>query len=397
MRSPSLSGIRHRGWRLIEVMNSRVSEKRFSLLRDDSGAALPSAIMVAALLGLAVISIIGLVAGGSRDITDYSSVVRARNAAESGMQMALNVLRGNSVPITAYPPEIGNSIDFRKATHPQLSNQTGDGAQVARLSKWIDYNFNPNAGGFPDRFVFNGLGEDYVVGNGDAFSLELSDPDDTDAGLSYSMILSNAETPAQFCSGVTYCCKTTFNASMTQQVSRCTSLWSETEVKVDLHSAVPVTFGPEGGTSATVPLMTVSVRRIQAIASFDFLRFNIVFQTQSPRPATRIIRGRLRGVPNWQSIQVVFEPYVYELEGGQIKLCKSPACELFNSNFTLAVPTTTTTTNSHQFLVNLTPMHPSRMILKSTGFGPGGARSVLESVLRKSQTGRVEVLGVAEK
>ena len=397
MKSPSLSGIHQPGWRHIEVMNSRVPEKFTTSLRNDSGAALPSAIMVAALLGLAVISIIGLVAGGSRDIADYSSVVRARNAAESGMQMALNVLRGNSVPIAAYPAEIGNSIDFRKATHPQLSNRTGDDAQFARLSNWVDYNFTPTAGGFPDRFVFNGFGDDYVAANGDAFSLELSDPDDTDAGLSYSMSLSNAETPAQFCSGVSYCCKTTFNASMTQQVSRCTSLWSETEVKVDLHSATPVSFTSASDASATVPLMTVSVRRIQNVASFDFLRFNIVFQTQSPRPATRIIRGRLRGVPNWQSIQVVFEPYVYELEGGQIKLCKSPACELFNSNFTLAVPTSTATTNSHQFLVNLTPMHPSRMILKSTGFGPGGARSVLESVLRRSQTGKIEVLGIAEK
>lgn len=377
------------------IAGFRITHPRKS--RAESGAALPSTIMVAALLGLAVISLIGLVAGGARDSSDYSSVVKARNSAESGLQMALNVLRGNSVPLNSYSAEFGNSIDFRKATHPQLSNRSGDPAQAARLSNWIDYNFSPTTGGFPDRFVFNGLSETYGTANGDAFSLEMRDPDDVDTGLTYSMILSNAETPSQFCSGSTYCCRTTFNTTMTQQVSRCTSLWSETEVKVDLHSAVPVAFGPEAGTSATVPLITVSVRRIQSVASFDFLRFSIVFEVQSPRPATRVIRGRLRGVPSWQSIQVVFEPYVYELEGGQIRLCKSPDCGPFNTNFTMSVPTSTTATNSNQFLINLTPMHPNRMILKSTGFGPGGARSVLEAVLRRSQTGKVEVLGIAER
>ena len=103
----------------------------------------------AALVTMLLVSILLLGAGGALIMTTMMSAnnsigstaeMQAYYVAESGMQSALNVLRGNAQPLVTST----DRMSFRTAIIPDISNGPGnDGA--LRLAGWLPYNdrFDP--------------------------------------------------------------------------------------------------------------------------------------------------------------------------------------------------------------------------------------------------------------
>jgi hypothetical protein len=93
---------------------------------------------------------------------DAAAEEQAYYAAESGMQMTLNVLRGNGT---------GSAVSFKEAALRHLSNKADDWYPNARLSNWLNYTY-PTAQ--PERVT---LTSPYVANSGLAYSVTISAPD----------------------------------------------------------------------------------------------------------------------------------------------------------------------------------------------------------------------------
>ena len=139
--------------------------------KNQRGAALITVLMMSTLMlatGGALVLVTGL---SNRTAIDATAERQAYYSAEAGVQDTLNVLRGNVNPQGGMAA--GSTIDFRKAITAAGSNRPGDSSTDARLSGWLNYNY-PAAGG--DRVA---LTADYSPLNGLAYSVQVSDPDNT--------------------------------------------------------------------------------------------------------------------------------------------------------------------------------------------------------------------------
>src|ERR1043165_8517822 len=97
----------------------------------------------AALVMMLLVSVLLLGAGGALIMTTMMSAtnsmtstaeMQAYYVAESGMQSALNVLRGNTAPLVN--PD--DRMSFRTAIIPSISNAGNSG--VLRFAGWLPYN-----------------------------------------------------------------------------------------------------------------------------------------------------------------------------------------------------------------------------------------------------------------
>lgn len=102
----------------------------------EKGAALVISILLATLL-LAVAGTVLLTSGMSAITSiDATAELQAYYGAESGLEAALNVLRGHVQPNgIAGTTKIG----FRNAVSPATANRNNDSSTVARLSAWLNY------------------------------------------------------------------------------------------------------------------------------------------------------------------------------------------------------------------------------------------------------------------
>ncbi len=159
----------------IEKTRSREGEK---------GAAMVMALLVSFLLLAASAGLLLESALNTQNVTDATAEQQAYNAAESGIQSAVNVLRGNVVPnplldTSKAATDPANKITFVKALKLSSSNTFGDPATVSRLSRWFDYDDTCS-----DRVVLGGVACNRQ--NGYGFAVALSDPDNTGTRLSFS-------------------------------------------------------------------------------------------------------------------------------------------------------------------------------------------------------------------
>jgi hypothetical protein len=105
----------------------------------EKGAALIISILIATLL-LAVGGTVILTSGMSATTSiDATSELQAYYAAESGLEATLNVLRGHVAPI-GIPSS--TRMNFRNAVDLTKSNRSTDTSTTARLSAWLDYDFD---------------------------------------------------------------------------------------------------------------------------------------------------------------------------------------------------------------------------------------------------------------
>ncbi len=105
----------------------------------EKGAALITSILISTLL-LAVAGTVILTSGMSATTSvDATSELQAYYGAESGLEAALNVVRGHVAPSGI----AGNTkMGFRNAVDLSKSNRSSDQSTTARLSAWLDYGAN---------------------------------------------------------------------------------------------------------------------------------------------------------------------------------------------------------------------------------------------------------------
>jgi len=128
--------------------------------KNEQGAALVTAILISTLL-LAVAGAVIMTSGMSATTSiDATAELQAYYGAESGLEAALNVIRGHVAPsgIAA-----NTKIGFRNAVDLSKSNRSSDSSSVARLSAWLSYGAD---------------GRVTPAGANYAFSITVSDPDD---------------------------------------------------------------------------------------------------------------------------------------------------------------------------------------------------------------------------
>lgn len=332
--------------------------------KDERGAAMVMVLLVALLLLTASAGLLLETSMNTQNVSDATAEQQAYNAAESGLQSAINVLRGNVVPsplLDASKPatDPANYINFRKAITTSTSNETGDSSTVARLSRWLKYNYAPGGAALKDRITLGSTAANYNPHDGFAYSLTITDPDDTGQIISF-------KTEGQFYDPVA---KTWIPGSPGITVGTAPNTAILTYEGVT-SPVLNVTSG-----SATTNFGRFSVNSVSMLGGGvtlpQELRFRIIVTMTAPYNSTKVMRGwiRLTSSPG-STFQFDFDSPAYDIRGSLFKYTNDP----------LAV-------NIGAFAdINgtVTPAEPYRVVVRSVGYGPRGARKELEATVQKN-------------
>jgi hypothetical protein len=332
----------------------------------EKGAAMVMALMMSFLLLIASAGLLLESAFNTQNVTDATSEQQAYNAAESGIQSAINVLRGNVVPSplldTSKPAtDVANKINFTKALSLSSSNKSTDAATVPRLSRWLGYDATCN-----DRVLLGGTSCSTLTGY--AYSLTISDPDNTGSVVSFNttgrLFDSDTGNPTQ----------KTYGTGANTITVRYTP---KTVNGLNVASAPGAT---DYGTFTVTKAGTGA-----SIGAFN--RFEIKINMTRPYTETRIIRGYIEtnSAPG-NAPKIIFDAQTFSLMGSDMVL-----------NYSWGSPTNVSVLTAPQrvgyeaqlalgnnvLTGTISSPEPTRLLLRSTGYGPRGARKNLEAIIQK--------------
>jgi Tfp pilus assembly protein PilX len=329
---------------------NKISNKRDRV--NERGAALVTVLMVSVLLITVSGALLLSTATNSSNMTDSLAEEQAYYAAESGIQTALNALRGNVVPsplLDATKPasDAANQIDFKKALALATSNTANNTSGQPNLSRWISYNYTPSGNSFADRVTL-GTGT-YTTFNGLAFNLQVINPD-SNGTISYS-------TSAVIEGGVAN--SRTFGSGG----NTATITYNSTSVSnLNVASLAATSYGS----------FSISKTGSGATIATD-VRFTISVNMTTPYTGTKEIRGYIKaGIITAASVGTVkfdFDSALYDLYGSQLTLNTDPL-----------VPILGATTISG----TISAVEPRRIILRALGYGPRAARKQIDAIVQKN-------------
>ncbi len=320
----------------------------------EKGAAQVMVVMITLLLLAAIGGLLLEVSMNTANVSDATAEQQAYNAAESGIQSAINVLRGNTEPsvlldTTKPASDPVNQINFRKAVTTSSSNLSADTSTVGRLSRWMNYNYTPSGLSMADRITLN---SGYEPRNGYAFGVSVTDPDNTGNIISFKA------------TGRIY--------------DPIEKKWKDTPVTVD---GVTISYTAPVGTvtldvssgSANTNYGTFQVSGEGSIP--EDIRFEIVVNMTAPYSISRGLRGYIKtnktvNSTTLDTVQFDFDSQVSQLMGSTITLDGDPM--------------TPTAAGALTVTGNMTQAEPFRVVVSSVGYGPRGARKVLEATIQKN-------------
>ncbi len=331
--------------------------------QPEKGAALVTVLMVSVLLGIACVAMLSAVGANSKNSTDVLSETKAYYSAESGLQSTINVLRGNT---DTTPNNPNDDIDYTKASTLALSNYSGDPNTSSRLSAWITYNYPTT--GTPDRVVIGEPANTYNPKLGAAYSIVVSDPDNSAASLTFN-------TSGIFLSGGTISGngKTIYYPNNTAA--------NRIEITFTDAGSTTHTFtsNPSLGSFSIVTVGSGAV--LPASNSAAALKFRIDYRMTLPRVAVRSIWGSITQGAAGAHKLVTFQSQNYELFESMMELCSGttggPGCA------DVSLDLTTTPTNN-AFYAYITAVKPYRLKVIATGYGPNSARKQLEGIIQNN-------------
>lgn len=340
-------------------MDSNQEDKR----KGEKGAAMVMVLLISFLLLTASAGLLMETSMNTQNISDATAEQQAYNAAESGLQATINVLRGNVTPNplidTSKPAsDPANLISFRKAISTSTSN--ADAGDVPRLSRWLTYNYKTSGSAFNDRVVLGATGSSYNPHTGYAYSVSTSDPDKTGEIVSFN-------TEAQFLDSNDNNWKGSIIRNFgTKTVSITYEPVPSSRAAIDVSSGNPIAtdFGKFRLTAVGV-----------GAATFDQdLRFQIIINMTAPYNATKVMSGWIKlgkiDLNTVTSVSFDFDSPAYDFMGSSFRLNSDP----------LNVPIGSTVTIGG----SITQPEPFRILIKSVGYGPRGARKELEAVVQKN-------------
>jgi hypothetical protein len=373
----------------------------------ESGAALVMALLMSFLLLAAAGGLLLETSMNAANVTDATAEQEAYNAAESGIQSAVNVLRGNVIVTDANRIDTSkpatdkrNKIDFVKASTQQLSNLTTSGNDVnSRLSRWLGY----ESGTYNDRVKLLTPGSTYVARNGYAYSLNIFDPDHTGSFVTFWTrgVLNNCDhisnDPDLPCQDLPYPHKTYGDPASgnSMRITYFPRIVNNQDVSTN------------GNPNVDWGYFKVEVQGNGGQVN-GFNRFEIVVNMTAPYRAQRVMRGWIEtntlsgGV--WSVPRMIFDSQTYTLQGSLMELdfsswtgqtsvtCATPGTT-WGLPAMVSCPNDTPQRVGYEANLNLgdnvitgtmTPPEPIRLVLQSTGYGPRGSVKKLEAVIQKN-------------
>jgi len=376
--------------------------------KNERGAALVMVLLISFLLMVAATALILEASTNAGNVTDATAEQQAYYAAESGIQSAVNVLRGNVAPnplVNASPSPLpnDNKIDYLKAIKLLTSNSTlpttGQCASAsppadcaARLSRWMPY-----------------TGDVVTMGanSGMSYKVQVSDPDNVGNLVRYGAtgyIESQSNGPS----------KTWTDPNDPSRVVTIRYVPPTGTTTADVSSGVSavtdfgrfeVTTSSTGGTVTGPPMPAV-----------PRVRFVINVRTVQPYNTVKLIRGYIDpgtitlGSPG--NVRLFYDSQNYVVQSSLLSLtppsgaaCNpddgtgSPGCGVLRENIFLPDPEgyyrsgfsvipnpPATVVNPGVTLVTgtISAPEPIRLLIRSTGYGPNGAEKQLEAIIQKN-------------
>ncbi len=344
-------------------MNQEITRNKKN--RDgEKGAAMIMVLLVSFLLLVVSAGLLLETSMNTMNVSDSTAEQQAYNAAESGVQSAINVLRGNVPPSPLFDSTKPashpvNRVNFAKAVRLSSSNAAGDSGTVARLSRWMNYNYAPNGindTAVPARVTMGEYPNGYNPKAGYAYRLSVSDPDNTGEIIRY-------KTSGQF-----------FDKS--------SNTWKPLMIYGTGLNTATIFYDPY-----TTPTTNLNVSSGQVNTNFGTfriittgsgatlpadLRFQVLVDMQAPYSTTQSLRGWVKAGPlnSTSTVQFDFDSQVYDIMGSIITLNSDP----------LAV----TGSSSASISGTMTQAEPFRLVVRAVGFGPRGAQKELEATIQKN-------------
>ena len=317
----------------------------------------------AALVTMLLASILLLGAGGALIMTTMMSAtnsmtstaeMQAYYVAESGMQSALNVLRGNSAPLV----NADDRMSFRTAIIPSISN--GGNTGVLRFAGWLPYN-NPAD---PNSLVPVTVG---TVTGGYRITIENLDPN--------SHIVE-------------------FQTSATIDGSDSATPYQKTFGTVGGADEVTIRYSGQGSTTLTPDPNNFPLTLDSALGSFVIERpltstqddvvipktgFEITIMQSLPWVATTYLEGTFEGEVDsaGTTVKVTFDNASVRADGTTYALNLAGGTKVLDLTYASSPGTTS-------IPAQVTSPDPKRLLIKSYGFGPLGSEKRLELMINKA-------------
>ncbi|CAN5567018.1 hypothetical protein BH10ACI3_BH10ACI3_23230 [soil metagenome] len=347
-------------------------------LSGENGAALVMALFVIALMSIGVAGLLLESSKNAQNVTDATAEQEAYNAAESGIQSAVNVLRykctvaaspckvrPSPLPNPALPDyNTANTINYSRALAPATSNEAGDTAAISRLSRWIGYDLTS-----PDRVKLGPPSTAYSQQNGYAYALAITDPDNTGTALSFST------------SGILY-------DHDTGNVRQRTYGTGSNTLVIRYAPAPTTNLNVAGGTVAATNFGTFTITYTGVGVAIPALnRFEIIVNMTVPFPATRVMRGfiEMNSSPYTIPPKIIFDSQTYDIRGSDMVLSlpsgamRMTGAQPYGYETRMATSGNPTTVSG-----TLSSPQPARLLIRSTGYGPRGAVKQLEAIVQSN-------------
>ncbi len=341
---------------------------------NERGGALVMALLVSFLLLVASAGLLLEASMNTANVTDAVAEMQAYNAAESGIQSAVNVLRGNVAPsplLDSSKPatDLANKMNFIRALNLSTSNLSGDTSGTPRMSRWINYGYTPSGASFGQRVTI-GSPTTYDPLTGYAFSLSVSDPDNTGSLVSFYT------TGRMFDADAGYTDRRTYGSGgNTVRIQYYPNVVNNLNVG---SGAVPTNIGKfvvtVNGTGASIPA---------------FNRFEIVENMTVPYHAYRIMRGYIEtGTINSSSsnVKIIIDSVTFTLMGSVMTINFNGGGFVYHPELNPKRVGFEAPLNigDNVLAATISAAEPTRLLLKSTGYGPRGAMKQLEAIIQKN-------------
>ena len=321
----------------------------------------------AALLNMLLVTILLLGAGGALITTtmmsattaiDSTAEMQAFYIAESGMQSALNVLRGNVEPLVT----ASDRMSFRTAIIPDISNGP-DNTGALRLAGWLPYNDRLD----PASLVPVAVG---AVTGGYRITVENLDPGSEIVQFDTAGAIDGNDAGTPF--------KRTYGTvGGTDEVIISYSPQPVTLLTPDPHN-FPLTLDSGLG-SFTIERPLTSTADDVTIPATDF---EITVSQTRPWVATTTFEGSFQGEVDTASttVRVTFDKVVMKADGTAytLNLPAGAGSRILDLTYTPSVSGTTA------IPIRVTSPDPKRLRLRSFGFGPRGSEKRLELMITRA-------------
>jgi hypothetical protein len=278
--------------------------------------------------------------------------MQAYYVAESGMQSALNVLRGNSAPLV----NAGDRMSFRTAVIPSISN--GGNPGVLRLAGWLPYNTPAD----PNSLVPVTVG---TVTGGYRVTVENLDPNSHIVEFQTSATIdgSNVATPYQ----------KTFESGAKEVTIRYAGQ-PATTLTPDPNN-FPLTLDSALGSF----IIERPLNSTQDDVVIPKTGFEITITQSLPWVATTYLEGTFEGDVDsaGTTVKVTFDNAWVKADGTTYALNLAGGTKVLDLNYASSPGTTS-------IPARVTSPDPKRLLIKSYGFGPLGSEKRLELMVNKA-------------